>query len=153
MLFRSRDIRRRVRKAACRLGASLAAPRWNGSSYGLASFAGMDGPLDVGPLGIREPPASAQAVDPASVTVWIVPGVAFTADGRRLGQGGGWYDRLLAAADPAAAKLGVAYDFQVVPEVPVEPHDMRLSAVVTPSAGGAETCPDGRGVEGASAAC
>ena len=121
-----------VMSVAHQPGASLAAPRWNGTAYELAAVRESDGPMVAGPLGIREPGPSAPAVDPASVAVWIVPGLAFTADGLRLGHGGGWYDRLLAEAAPDAAKLGVAYGFQVVSGIPAEPHDVRMTAVVTP---------------------
>ncbi|MBR3222363.1 MAG: 5-formyltetrahydrofolate cyclo-ligase [Kiritimatiellae bacterium] len=118
--------------AARRPGALLAVPRWNGTAYELAAVREPDGPMASGPLGIREPGPSAPAVDPASIAVWIVPGLAFTADGIRLGQGGGWYDRLLAESALGAAKLGIAYDFQLVPCIPAEPHDVRMTAVVTP---------------------
>ncbi len=62
--------------------------------------------------------------------VWIVPGLAFTRTGARLGYGGGWYDRLLAGTDPLDILLGVAYPFQMVEELPSEPHDIRLTDVV-----------------------
>ena len=48
-----------------------------------------------GPMNILEP-AEADIVKPADVEVWVIPGLAFTKDGKRLGYGGGWYDRLLA---------------------------------------------------------
>jgi 5-formyltetrahydrofolate cyclo-ligase len=62
-----------------------------------------------------------------------VLGLAFTRDGRRLGYGGGWYDRLLADAPRGAEMLGVAYSFQVVEDLPAEPHDITLTAVVDDS--------------------
>ncbi len=111
-------------------GRTIAAPRWNGASYDLAilkSLAAND--LQVGPMGIEEP-REANLVAPADVRVWIVPGLAFTTDGSRLGYGGGWYDRLLEEAAPDALTIGVAYDFQILPELPTETHDKRLSAVV-----------------------
>jgi 5-formyltetrahydrofolate cyclo-ligase len=63
--------------------------------------------------------------------VWIVPGLAFTKDGRRLGYGGGWYDRLLASARKDALRIGVAHEFQVLGDLPNEPHDILLNRVVT----------------------
>ena len=62
--------------------------------------------------------------------VWVVPGLAFTAKGARLGDGGGWYDRFLSAASPSAVSLGVAYPFQIVDDLPVEAHDKSLTDVV-----------------------
>ena len=64
------------------------------------------------------------------VDVWICPGLAFTRAGDRIGFGGGWYDRFLAAAKPEAKKCAVAYDFQIVDELPRESHDMLLDEVL-----------------------
>jgi 5-formyltetrahydrofolate cyclo-ligase len=52
-------------------------------------------------------------------------------DGRRLGRGKGYYDRLLAAV--RGAKCGVAFDQQVVSEIPVEPHDILMNFTLTPT--------------------
>jgi len=62
--------------------------------------------------------------------LFVVPGVAFDVRGGRLGRGYGWYDRALARY-PAAARIGLAYDFQIVPELPVAAWDVRMHAVVT----------------------
>lgn len=62
--------------------------------------------------------------------VIIVPLVAFTRDGHRLGRGGGWYDQLL-AMQPATHKVGLAYELQRVPQLPIEPHDIALSTIIT----------------------
>jgi 5-formyltetrahydrofolate cyclo-ligase len=71
--------------------------------------------------------------DPTAVDVVIVPGVAFTPDGARLGQGGGWYDRFLAAVRAECTSIGVGFDPQVVEMLPTEPHDIRLDSIVTES--------------------
>jgi 5-formyltetrahydrofolate cyclo-ligase len=108
----------------------LVLPRWNGASYDLAVFdPGDPSSLRAGPMGILEPDR-AHLVPPEDVAVWIVPGLAFGANGGRVGYGGGWYDRFLSRADGAAVRLGVAYSFQVLPDVPCGPHDQRLTAVV-----------------------
>jgi len=61
----------------------------------------------------------------------VVPVVGFDRDNNRLGLGGGFYDRFL-AAQPAALKIGVAYAWALVPEgLPVEPHDVRLDRILT----------------------
>jgi 5-formyltetrahydrofolate cyclo-ligase len=62
----------------------------------------------------------------------VVPGVAFSQDGHRLGRGGGHYDATLAQM-PRAVRLGVAFEAQLVAELPREPHDAPLDAVVTES--------------------
>ncbi len=64
------------------------------------------------------------------VDVWICPGLAFTLAGDRVGFGGGWYDRFLSAAKASALKLGVAYRFQLVDELPREAHDLLLDEIV-----------------------
>lgn len=69
--------------------------------------------------------------DPEGVDVVIVPGTAFTPDGHRLGQGGGWYDRFLVRLPATTPTIGVGFAPQLVDEVPVEDHDVRLGAVVT----------------------
>jgi 5-formyltetrahydrofolate cyclo-ligase len=70
-------------------------------------------------------------LDPAALDVVVVPGLGFTADGRRLGQGGGHYDRFLPRLRPGCVTIGVAFAEQVVDDLPTEPHDVRLDLVVT----------------------
>ena len=65
------------------------------------------------------------------VDFWVCPGLAFTQRGERLGFGGGWYDRFLAAAKPGARAYGAAYSFQMKNFLPQGPWDRRLDAVVT----------------------
>lgn len=65
------------------------------------------------------------------VDLWICPGLAFTRGGERLGFGGGWYDRFLAAAKPGARVCGVAYSFQIRESLPQGPWDRRMDAVMT----------------------
>jgi 5-formyltetrahydrofolate cyclo-ligase len=85
--------------------------------------------LEVGPFGILQPEADAEPLMPE---VLFVPLLGFTADGARLGQGGGHYDRWLAEHRPALA-VGLAWDAQACEALPIEPHDITLDAVVTPT--------------------
>jgi 5-formyltetrahydrofolate cyclo-ligase len=85
--------------------------------------------LEMGPFALMQPLADAESVVPQ---VLIVPVLGFTADGRRLGQGGGHYDRWF-AAHPGTVGIGLAWDCQLIPDLPHEPHDHRLAAVVTPT--------------------
>ncbi len=83
---------------------------------------------ETGAWGLREPPAWEPVESPALL---LVPGVAFDSRGGRLGMGGGWYDRLLSGS---VRSVGVAFDWQLVPDVPREAHDRPVDAVVTPGA-------------------
>lgn len=70
-------------------------------------------------------------VDPTVLDAVIVPGLAFTRAGDRLGQGGGHFDRFLPRLAAGCLRIGVAFREQLVPHLPVEAHDVRLDAVVT----------------------
>ena len=85
--------------------------------------------LASGPFGMQQPPNDAEDILP---DVLFVPLVGFTEDLDRLGQGGGHYDRWL-TAHPGRIAIGLAWDVQKVESLPVEPHDVRLDAVVTPT--------------------
>jgi 5-formyltetrahydrofolate cyclo-ligase len=69
-------------------------------------------------------------VEPAQIDCVIVPGAAFDINGGRLGLGGGYYDRFLPLA-VNAKKIALAYDFQVVKNLPIEPHDIKMDMVLT----------------------
>lgn len=69
--------------------------------------------------------------DPATLRVVVVPGLAFTRDGHRLGQGGGHYDRFLPRLAAGALRIGVGFREQLVDDLPIEPHDIVLDAVVS----------------------
>ena len=85
-----------------------------------------------GAYGIREPRDSEEArVEIETIDTVILPGVGFDRRGGRLGYGGGYYDRFLPKLRPDVVKIAVAYELQVLPEVPLEPHDTKLDALVT----------------------
>lgn len=69
-------------------------------------------------------------VDPSTLDVAIVPGLAFTPDGARLGQGGGHFDRFLPRLRPDCVTIGVGYAEQLVDDLPVEAHDVTLTHVI-----------------------
>jgi len=85
--------------------------------------------LAPGPLGLMQPAPDAAVCTPQ---VLFMPLVGFTGSGDRIGQGGGFYDRWL-AQHPETIAIGMAWDVQKVETLPVEPHDRRLTAVVTPT--------------------
>jgi 5-formyltetrahydrofolate cyclo-ligase len=89
--------------------------------------------LTAGPWGILEPHANSAAATFATVDLVLVPGVAFDRRGRRLGYGKGYYDRLLPARRANCLLVALAFDFQLVDEVPVSAHDVSIDLLITPS--------------------
>lgn len=86
-------------------------------------------PLRAGPHGIREPAAPAWA-GPNTAEAMLVPGLAFDAQGNRLGHGGGVFDRLLAGFQ--GVRFGVCFSFQRIDRVPANAQDQPMHAVLTP---------------------
>ena len=114
-------------------GHPIALPRF-AHALSPMEFAGHTDPfgetdLEPGPYGLLQPGPDAAPVLPE---VLFVPLLAFTSDGRRLGQGGGHYDRWL-DRHPHTRAIGLAWDCQLVEDLPHEPHDRPLDAVVTPT--------------------
>jgi len=87
--------------------------------------------LVVGQFGIREPADVSPEMELNQLDLVLVPGVAFDSHGRRLGRGQGFYDRLLAGV--RGTKCGVAFEEQLVDAVPVEPLDISLNCILTPT--------------------
>jgi 5-formyltetrahydrofolate cyclo-ligase len=75
--------------------------------------------------------AEARVLLPAEIDTILVPGLAFTKQGHRLGRGGGYYDRYLASLPATTLKMGVCFAMQIVDTLATEPHDQRLDCVVT----------------------
>lgn len=92
----------------------------------------LPGPAALVP-GVKGIPTAGGATWTGPIDLVIVPGLAFSPAGDRLGYGAGYYDRFLAERRHARA-VGVAYAFQVVSDVPTEPHDVRVDAVITDGA-------------------
>ena len=87
--------------------------------------------LAPGALGILEPVSTSKKADARDVECCVVPGLAFDGHANRLGRGGGYYDRLLEKLPENAAKIGLAFSFQVLPKIPLENCDRPLDIVLT----------------------
>jgi 5-formyltetrahydrofolate cyclo-ligase len=118
-----------------RLGARVllpvVAPRGRELAWAVDS-----GRMAPGRFGLLEPVGprlGATAVGTAEVVV--VPALAVSRDGVRLGRGGGYYDRALQLARPGVVVVALVFDGELVDGLPAEPHDHRVTAVVTPSGG------------------
>jgi 5-formyltetrahydrofolate cyclo-ligase len=90
-------------------------------------------PMSAGAFGILEPPADAPEVAPEAIDLMIVPGLAFDADGRRLGYGGGYYDELAVRlrGNGRGFLVGIGYDFQLIDRCPSGEEDAALDCIVT----------------------
>jgi 5-formyltetrahydrofolate cyclo-ligase len=80
-------------------------------------------------FGIREP--TGPEVEPASIDLVLVPGVAFDRSGRRLGYGAGYYDQFLTRVSPGTPLVGTCFSAQIADRVPSEPHDRHVDVVIT----------------------
>lgn len=87
--------------------------------------------LQIGRFGLREPnPERTEKCDPALLDLIVVPGLAFTAAGVRLGRGGGFFDRFLAQLPERIALVGTAFRLQMRDSLPEEEHDHRMTRVL-----------------------
>jgi 5-formyltetrahydrofolate cyclo-ligase len=77
--------------------------------------------------------AAADFIKPEQIAVMVVPLVAFDAAGNRIGLGGGYYDRYIPRLLPQTPTVGIAFDQQLSNDLPIEPHDIALFAIITPS--------------------
>lgn len=113
--------------------AEFCLPRYNPTTgrYDVCRVENLEGELRVGRYGIMEPALHCAVVPSEALDFCLVPGVAFDSCGRRLGRGRGYLDRLLATV--RGVTCGTGYDEQLVSRVPVEPHDVQLNLVLTPS--------------------
>jgi len=119
--------------AAFAAGKTVALPRVNMATRMLELHCVTDIGQDVaaGYRGIPEPLDHTPPISAAAIEWILVPGVAFDLTGRRLGYGGGFYDRLLSQVTPQVPRTAGAFDLQIVPVVPAAPHDLKVDAIVT----------------------
>ncbi len=89
--------------------------------------------LEPGRLGVREPTNAAELIAVENVDLFVVPGLGFSKDGKRLGRGGGYYDATLKAALERSRRVGLAFNDQVVDDIPINQDDVVMDLVVTES--------------------
>lgn len=111
------------------MGKRLALPRVNGDEMEFFEIRSLS-ELSEGSYHIMEPKESCPLVREENALM-LVPGMAFCRDGRRLGKGGGFYDKFL-SREPGYKTLGLAYGFQILEELPAGELDRRVAGIVTP---------------------
>jgi 5-formyltetrahydrofolate cyclo-ligase len=121
-------------KHALGLNKRVACPRVDRRERRLKLYLIRDPGVDLGPgvMGIPEPLSSCPEVDPAQIDWALVPGLAFDLRCHRLGRGAGYYDRLLPHLRAGVSKWALAFDCQLIGQLPVEPHDVSLDGIATP---------------------
>jgi 5-formyltetrahydrofolate cyclo-ligase len=121
-----------IRYHALGAGKSVFLPRYGQQDS--VDLVGIESPaeLSLGPLGIPEPTGQKRLSNPGSgELVVFVPVVAVDLRGRRLGRGKAWYDRLIKELNGTAIFVALAYEFQIVEEVPTDEWDQRVDCVIT----------------------
>jgi len=119
--------------AALAAGKQVALPRFVAQTrtYEACQIQDPTTDIQVGHFGIREPAPRCARLPSNHLDLILVPGVAFDLHGRRLGRGKGYYDQLL--GELRGTTCAVAFDQQLVDEIPVEPHDVCLDCILTPT--------------------
>jgi 5-formyltetrahydrofolate cyclo-ligase len=115
-------------RQALSAGKRVVLPKVRGKELALFEIKELDADVSAGAWGISEPREN-NPVALASVDLIIVPGLAFDERGNRLGYGAGFYDKLLASCTTTTAAL--AYEVQIVPNVPAAEHDVPIQKIVT----------------------
>jgi 5-formyltetrahydrofolate cyclo-ligase len=122
-----------VVRAALAAGKLVAAPRVDRHARMLQPLCieSLDDDVEAGYRGIPEPRARCAMVPLERFDVVLVPGIAFDVHGRRLGYGGGYYDRLLPLLPASSTRIAGAFELQVADSVPTAPHDTGVDWIVT----------------------
>ncbi|MCX7342562.1 MAG: 5-formyltetrahydrofolate cyclo-ligase [Proteobacteria bacterium] len=108
------------------LSTTAAYPRVSGNTLAFHKVTNLDELTPSPPYGICEPYAEAEIVKPDLI---IIPGLAFTKEGVRLGRGKGYYDRYL-NSDPCFT-IGLAFSWQLLPQIPTNHHDVLIDKIIT----------------------
>lgn len=116
-------------------GKTICFPRVKGDTMDFYEIKDLDSDFSLGSYDIPEPKQDMRKIYPNDIDLIFVPAVAYTQDGARLGQGGGYYDRYLNqfGAGKKPVTVGICYDFQVYSALPVESHDYMVDYVLVVS--------------------
>lgn len=109
-------------------GKTLWLPKTNGTAMDFFKF-DQDTSFVTGAYGVMEP-VSSEILEPDMKTVVLMPGVAFSKEGDRVGYGGGYYDRYLSGGT-GCITVAVCYEFQIFEELPAEEHDIKPEMIIS----------------------
>jgi len=114
-------------------GKIAALPHFDAAAqnYGARRVQNLQDEIVAGQFWVREPKSSCAKIPPGNFDLVIIPGVAFDLRGNRLGRGKGFYDQLLAGV--RGVKCGIAFDEQIVKEVPAGKSDVGVDFILTPT--------------------
>ena len=87
--------------------------------------------LKTGKFNIKEPHTHHPVIAKRNIDIAIIPGIAFDKNGNRIGYGKGYFDRLLKGLSTKCIKIALAYDFQILDNVPAEKHDQKVDFILT----------------------
>ncbi|MEP2774484.1 MAG: 5-formyltetrahydrofolate cyclo-ligase [Luteolibacter sp.] len=105
-------------------------PKVEGEKLAFYQVKSFEEDLTPGAYGILEPKDDLNRIEIARIDLFLCPGLGFDVHGGRIGRGRGFYDRMLEHARPGAVKLGVCFGYQIVDEVEMEQHDVRMNGVI-----------------------
>jgi 5-formyltetrahydrofolate cyclo-ligase len=135
MLYASKNgevITDEIIDGAIRAGKRVALPRCTSPDTLVAKeIRSRETDLEKSSLGINEPKKRKKTIQPKGIDIVIVPGVAFDRRNNRLGRGKGFYDKFLKGLPPSKISVGLAFDFQIVENLPKDSHDIPVSKVIT----------------------
>jgi len=134
MSFRSEVETENMIRESLKLGKKVVLPvsRVKRKELQMVYVKNFDKDFKPGTYGILEPKNTKVKLDDLSqLDIVVLPGSVFDLSGYRLGYGGGYYDRFLQTLGSETVIIGLAYEFQVVNEVPREPHDIPVHQIVT----------------------
>jgi len=117
---------------ALRAGKKVALPRCTSQETIVAKeIQKREIDLEKSNFGIYEPKKRKETIQPEGIDLVIVPGVAFDRRNNRLGRGKGFYDKFLKGLPPGKISVGLAFDFQIVENLPKDSYDIPVSKVIT----------------------
>ncbi|AXA36539.1 MAG: 5-formyltetrahydrofolate cyclo-ligase [Candidatus Hydrogenedentota bacterium] len=100
--------------------------------YRCFHFLSLGDPLLEGARPDEDTPDTCDLFEIRDAQVFLVPGLVWDERGWRIGFGGGYFDRILAQRSPNSVAIGLAYEFQIIPRIPLDPWDRAVDLIVTP---------------------